>query len=133
MKERALLIHSEPAQPFALQDLLVRQRFDIDSVQNIEAAWKKVAENHYPIIFCIFSSPQPSDLEFIRELRRRVRTHSQIFVQGPEDVSIAVKAMQSGARYYWPQNTDPKEIEKFLLDGLFVGDPTRVGYQNEIT
>jgi len=133
MKERALLIHSDPSPPFALQDLLIRQGFDIDSVQNIEAAWKKVAENHYPIIFCIFSSPQPSDLEFIRELRRRVRTHSQIFVQGPEDVSIAVKAMQSGARYYWPQNTDPKEIEKFLLDGLFVGDPTRVGYQNEIT
>ncbi len=133
MTERALLIHSDPAAPFGLLDLLIRQGFEVDAVPDSQEAWRKVAENHYPIIFCSFPSANSENLEFIGELRRRVRVHSHIFVLGPQDVSTAVRVMQNGVRYYWPASTDPGEIEKFLVEGLFVQDPTRAGYQNEIT
>ena len=131
--ERALLVHSDANPPAALTEVLVRQGFEVDPVRDFEQAWKRVAENHYPTIFCSFPSASDANLEFIKDLRRRVRMHSHIFVIGPEDVTIAVKAMQNGARYYWPFTADPKEIERFLVEGLIVHDPSRIGYQNEIT
>jgi diguanylate cyclase (GGDEF)-like protein len=133
MNERALLIHSDPQPPSSLTELLSHRGLEVDAVTDYEQAWKKVAENQYPLIFCSFPAATNVDLDFIKDLRRRVRMHSHIFVLGPEDVSVAVKVMQSGARYYWPSHTDTKTMEDFLVDGLFVHDPSRVGYQNEIT
>ena len=83
------------------------------------------------IVFYSISSE--SDAEFLQQLGSKLKSSSQLLVTGPENVKLAVKVMQCGARHYWPIPFQIAEFETFLNDGASSARQIRHGYHREGT
>src|SRR5262249_45642429 len=132
MKDRILFI-GETAPPQRLSDFFAQRSFAVDHALNHEQVWQKIADHYYSIVFCLLDRPDEESIGFIRELRKRIRMPSQIFVNGPNEVRFAMRSVQNGARYYWPSPIDFEEVERYFSDGSFVFETHKLNYQREGT
>ena len=131
MRERVLVIDSDQGFPSELNQLVSAKELQMDAAASQQEAWARIAENHYTAIFLNLRSANESDL--VREVRGRVRNYCQIFVAGPSDVALAVKAMQSGAQHYWQHPVSAGDMKKLFEDGTILLDQSRLRYQREET
>ena len=133
MNERVLLIDPEQTVLRPVGEFFQQQGFDVETVQDDTSVRQKIAEGSYTYIFCHSPQGYPAQLELIKELWAQVRKPCQIFATGPNRVEIAVKAMQSGARYYWTDPVDMAELELLFKNGTFSPERLRLGSHREGT
>ena len=133
MKEQALFIHTGEGFSSQLVELFEQEGFFVEQVGDRQQSWKRIAESHYSLIFCNLQSGAAGEADFVKELCARVRVPCQILVSGPDQVSVAVKVLQHGARHYWARPIDLEEVRRLLIDGAFAAQDWRSRRQREST
>lgn len=129
MKDRVLFV-GEPGAA-GLSDFFVKRGFDVESVIDHQDALRTVEGGHFVLVFCNLKSSD--ELPFLTELRARFHSSSPIFVTGPESVSVAMRAVQNGARYYWSLPLDMADVERYFSDGSYTLVQNRLSHQREST
>jgi two-component system cell cycle response regulator len=133
MKEKVLLIDTQQSVLNPVADYFQRRGYEVEKVGENEWNLDQFAANPYTFIFYHFSSTASNQIEIIQQLASRVRMPCQVFATGPDEVPFAVKAMQSGARYYWPAPIDMTDLEALFQNGAFSADLLRVRHHREGT
>lgn len=133
MKERVLIIGSAAMLPETLDKLLAGKGFETQRANDVGEALKHTAADHYPMLFIAVDN-KTDPVEILKQLKTRVRMPCEILVVGPNDVATAVKTIQFGAAYYWPQPLDVQAVENLLSDGSrAAAQQSNARYQREGT
>lgn len=130
-KERVLLVGSDPEVLSQLQKFFASHNFLVDRQSDFQEVKNHVLQDRYSFLFCHFEDA--SQLEFLKELWGQSQIPCQFFVAGPDEVSVAVQAMQYGARNYWVAPPRWENLEKYYQDGGFVTHRIRFGFHREET
>lgn len=132
MKTRALLIDLANVLPQQLSELLQKYQVESETVTNQADAWKTLDHQQFGIIFYGFDGADDSLVKVIKEFRRRTPGGAHVLLVGPDQVALAVKAMQCGAYQYWPAPVNLSAIEEVFKNNLLSFEPTPT-YQREET
>jgi diguanylate cyclase (GGDEF)-like protein len=130
MKESAL-VYDRDSTLASVSGFLDQQGWQVQQVQEKEELFHKVKNDTYALVFCNLKTAAEADL--IAELWAQLRVPAQLLVVGPDDVSVAVKVMQSGARHYWPAPFPLSDFETLYRDGIFAARKNRPVYHREGT
>lgn len=131
MKDRVLLVGAPQAG--ALADLFAGRGFEVDIASGRDEAVQKATGSRYALIFCNLESSRPEEMGLVKDLRTMLPVSSPIFVTGPDEVAIAMKSVQNGARYYWSNPLNVADVERYFSDGSYTLVPSRLSYQREST
>lgn len=131
MKTRALLIDLANVLPQQLFELLQKYQVESETVTNEADAWKALDHQQFGIIFYGFDGADGSLVKVIRELRRRTPSGAHVLVVGPDQVALAVKAMQCGAFQYWAAPVNLSDIEEVFKNNLLSFEPTPTHQREE--
>jgi len=133
MNQRLLFIETDGSLSQTLGSFFSEKGFEIDTASNQEEAWQKIAEYRYMYIFYNLKGGSSEDLDFIGQIRSRIRMPAQIFVAGPNDVGLAVNAMQNGARHYWVNPLKLDDVVQMYNNGSLSLAHSQSGFQREET
>ena len=117
--------------PQSLEDFLTKSGYESERAGSAPDALHKLGENHYPVVFVGLNSGEPIDL--LDQVKSRMRMPGQLLAVGPDKVSVAVEALQAGARHYWSVPLDLQEVERKLSEGPVRSQPAINRYQREGT
>lgn len=130
MKDSALIYARDSA--FAgCADFLEKNGWDVQQEKDQTLFMERAATQGPAVV--LFSLHSASEIGLIRELREKLGVASQILVVGPDEVSIAVQVMGSGAAYYWPAPLQTSDFESLITGGTLFAKRKRPVYQREGT
>jgi len=130
MKESAL-VYDRDSVLATVSDFLDKEGWHVQQVREKEELLQKIKKDNYTLVFCNLESADDANL--INELWTQLRTPSQLLVVGPDDVNLAVRIMQSGARHYWPAPFPQADFEALYRNGIFEARKHRPVYHREGT
>ena len=133
MNDRALLIDADRTLPAELNELLRSRGIQVETVESQDAALDSLVAQPYQYIFYNIPGSVDPGQRLLEELWTRAPRFTQIFATGPDNVAVAVHAMQSGARHYWPLPLDISEVESHISAGTIQTNRSRLGYHREGT
>ncbi|HJZ10691.1 MAG TPA: diguanylate cyclase [Acidobacteriota bacterium] len=131
MKHQAILIQTVSSVPEDVEQILRDQGLDVEKVSDHDEVSRRIAEKNYSLIFCEMQSTASDETDFVQDVCKHVRTLCPVYVSGPDDVRVAVKIMQYGARHYWAHPIDAKELRQTLQEAL--SSLPRLSRQRETT
>lgn len=94
---KILLIDDDPAILFIIARFLQRHDYDVISVTRAEEALKLVEAQEFDLVACDINMPGMNGLEFLNRLKRVDPGLASVVITASGSVTMAVKAMQSGA------------------------------------
>jgi diguanylate cyclase (GGDEF)-like protein len=115
MKESALIYDREAALA-PIVEYFEKNGWDVQKETDPEAFLRKAAATRYALILCALLSS--SEILLIQQLGIQMNSLTPLLVMGPNDVSLAVQAMQAGARHYWPAPPQVSDLDTLLSNGL---------------
>ncbi len=133
MNDRALIIDADRTLPAELSELLHSRGIQVDLAESQPEALDSLAAQPYQYIFYNIPTSVDFGQRLLEELWTRAPRFTQIFATGPANVAVAVHAMQSGARHYWPLPLDLSDVENHISSGSAQTNRSRLGYHREGT
>jgi putative two-component system response regulator len=109
-KGKVLIVDDEPQILSQIAIWLQRNRFNPVTVDNASDALKLVRVESFDLVVCDINMPGMNGLEFLNQLKTIDPTLASVVITGDGRVSMAVKAMKSGALGFVPKPFTPAEL-----------------------
>jgi PAS domain S-box-containing protein len=100
------------------QILLMENNFEIDNVESVDDAFKKIEHQTYDAVVSDYEMPQKNGLEFLQKLREQNNQITFILFTGKGREDVAVKALNLGADSYINKNGSPETVYCELADAI---------------
>jgi putative two-component system response regulator len=110
IKAKVLIVDDEPQILSQVAIWLQRNKFQPFTVDNALDALKLVRANAFDLVVCDINMPNMNGLEFLNQLKLIDPTLASVVITGDGRVSMAVKAMKSGALAFVPKPFTPAEL-----------------------
>ena len=113
---QSALFYDQQGDFASISEFLTRQGWQIHRSETSREFFQQAQQSIYPLIFCSFR--ENAEAEFLIALFPYLKQDSHVLLSGPNDVTTAVRMMQSGARHYWTSPVSALEFEKLFQNGL---------------
>ena len=130
MKESALFFDRD-RELASIAESLETKGWDVQKEQNREEFLQKAARHNYALIFCALKSAE--EILLIQQLGIQMNSAAQMLVTGPNELALAVQAMQAGARHYWPSPPQAPDLESLYRSGVLSVKKNRPAHHREGT
>jgi putative two-component system response regulator len=107
---KVLIVDDEPQILSQVAIWLQRNKFHPITVDNAPDALKLVRAESFDLVVCDINMPGMNGLEFLNQLKTIDPTLASVVITGDGRVSMAVKAMKSGALGFVPKPFTPAEL-----------------------
>ncbi len=130
MQERALIL--DPGGNLnGVAEFLQNEGWKIEFATAQSEALQKASVSAYALVLCRLDSM--NDVGFIGNLWAEMKTPTQVLAVGPDDVRLAVGALQNGVSHYWPVPFVTGDFQQYYLSGRLRTNRSRFGYNREGT
>ncbi len=120
-----LVVEDEPVVVGSLKKILEPEGFTVDSVIDVEGAWRLFGQEHHRVILVDLMLPVASGFELIRRARREAPSVPVILITGYATAENAVKALQEGAFDFVPKPFAADELLGVVMRALGFSDRKR--------
>ena len=114
MKEKTpptiLVVDDEDNMRHMLQTLLSESGYAVDTAPDGEKALERVAQAHYPFVFCDIRMPNMDGMAFLQAAQSYLENTNVIMMSAYGSIDTAVEAMKNGAYDYISKPFKPDEI-----------------------
>src|SRR6056297_4243370 len=114
MKEKTpptiLVVDDEDNMRHMLQTLLGESGYAVDTAPDGEKALERVAQAHYPFVFCDIRMPNMDGMAFLQAAQSHLENTNVIMMSAYGSIDTAVEAMKNGAYDYISKPFKPDEI-----------------------
>ncbi len=117
-KAKILLIDDEQVILDAVSRIASLERWDVDSVLNVQDGLDKLTSNNYELIVCDIMLPDKDGFQFLEELYAKQINIPVIMITGYSTVENAVKSLYNGAIDFIPKPFTYEEIASSICRGL---------------
>ena len=117
-KAKILLIDDEQVILDAVSRIASLERWDVDSVLNVQDGLDKLTSNNYELIVCDIMLPDKDGFQFLEELYSKQINIPVIMITGYSTVENAVKSLYNGAIDFIPKPFTYEEITSSICRGL---------------
>jgi len=117
-KAKILLIDDEQVILDAVSRIASLERWDVDSVLNVQDGLDKLPSNNYELIVCDIMLPDKDGFQFLEELYAKQINIPVIMITGYSTVENAVKSLYNGAIDFIPKPFTYEEITSSICRGL---------------
>ena len=100
------------------QILSMENNFEIDNVESVDDAFKKMEHQTYDAVVSDYEMPQKNGLDFLQKLRDKNNQIPFILFTGKGREDVAVKALNLGVDCYLNKNGSPETIYCELADAI---------------
>jgi DNA-binding NtrC family response regulator len=113
-----LVVEDDRAQREALQEILQKEGYDLETVPDGETGLKRLQEQGYDLVLTDMSLPGMGGLDILKFLVHHQPHCLCIIVTGYATVKNSVDAMRLGAYDYLPKPVDPQELRLVVQRAL---------------
>lgn len=125
---KILLVDDDPAILVIITKLLEKHQYQVISVTRAEEALELVRSQEFDLVGCDINMPGMNGLEFLNALKRIDPSLASVVITGSSSVTMAVKAMESGALGFVPKPFSEEElinsIETAIIQARMIRDTT---------
>jgi len=126
-KGRILVVDDEADIRESLETLLDLEGYSVDLAQNGAEGLRKMESGHYDLVLLDLMMPDRSGMDVLKEVRERDTETPIIMITAYGSVEVAVKALKTGASYYFSK---PWDNEKLLIEVDQMIARTRLEHEN---
>ena len=94
------------------------KNLEVDLVQNLNEALKKLETKNYDVIVSDYEMPERNGLDFLKMLREKEIITPFILFTGKGREEVAIKALNLGADGYYTKQGDPETVYGELIHGI---------------
>src|SRR3954469_24969645 len=117
-KAKILVVDDEPNVLMTVQAILARDGYDVDALDDPEAALDAVRTRHYDLVLTDLKMPRVDGLALLAEVRKSSPETVTVMMTGYGSVDSALEAVQLGAYEYLVKPTEVAELQQAVKRSL---------------